>query len=993
MPSRVTNLPGSIVIAPGSTLAGTWSRKARDHPHLPAGIADVANDLRAMNAHGGVPATIEAARSAGKDPSLLVYGRTYVLRLFPSPKRNGYVIASIDPLRLADHHRLARGCLQLRSTTWETALEPRRIPAGGSAYWKRILGEWADREHGTAGQREMPGLTVRQGAFLDTLDQLIDADEKITTESSTSARPFPYRDVKPTGERRHGTHPVYEFRLAGQAPELGAFVQVRGEPGQRGQVTRTADRSATIRFDQPVDWDRIPRQGQLEETASTVVYRKQREAIGLLRSRQARNPSLLPVMVDYQVARIHPAADEPTEDLDNDQLDAFRKAVNVEDMLLVLGPPGTGKTRTISQIARACAFGVDGKREPGRVLITSHTHRAVDNVLARLPRDLLAIRVGNDGKVTADGQPYLLERQAADLRGTIINETSRALAAYGDIGIAQQWASELADRADTLSAVSAEDAQALAALQGARRAAGGAAQIRMDALSTEYSHRERALARSVGRAERLTGRAARTRERAGWPLIGPVFGKLARLWERRLARRQEDAGRLHAAQERTRGELAVAERELDAVTRDQPAVRAARAAADETARRRDECRAAALTAAHACRDVISRVDTPPPILGNENLEITERELSGFQSWLTQRLPALVARAKLLTDWHAEASGATEQLYPELIRYADVVAATCIGAASRPELSDIDFDLAIVDEAGQIGAANVLVPLVRARRGVLVGDQQQLPPYLDAAVAAWGKGVGDPAVRDLLAKSALERLVGKLPEASVVMLTWQRRMPSAIADFISAAFYDGKLRTAVSRQHRDLLFSSPMAFVDTARLPAAQRHEKSGRDREQWGQPGYTNPAEADLLTELAAFYQRQGAEWAVIVPYRAQAAAITAALTPLVGDAELVRLNVGTVDSFQGGERDVILYGFTRSNPGRNVGFLDELRRANVAFTRARHQLVLVGDMDTLAMARDERFGELARSLRDYLAEHGDVRQYRDIHDRLAASGTPAGDR
>jgi superfamily I DNA and/or RNA helicase len=217
-----------------------------------------------------------------------------------------------------------------------------------------------------------------------------------------------------------------------------------------------------------------------------------------------------------------------------------------------------------------------------------------------------------------------------------------------------------------------------------------------------------------------------------------------------------------------------------------------------------------------------------------------------------------------------------------------------------------------------------------------------------------------------------------------MLTTQRRMPAAIAEFISAAFYQEKLRTGVTREHRDPLFSRPMAFVDTARLPEAQRYEKSATEREQWGQRGYINPAEADLLTELAAAHHRRGSEWAVIVPYKAQVARITTALIRLVGDAALIGLNVGTVDSFQGGERDVILYGFTRSNPGGNVGFLDELRRANVAFTRARRQLVLVGDMHTLTQARDKRFRDLACSLRAYLAEHGDIRQYREVREQMA---------
>jgi hypothetical protein len=980
MSQRTVSLPGPIYLVPGRNLGPSWDRKRHDHPHLPANLGQVQADLSAMQAEGGVPATIEAPNGPGKDHSLLIHGRTYVLRLFLLRQRDGYRIASINPLLLTHHHRLARGCMLLRPAGWVPAFELRQIPPGASGHWPLIMAAWAECARDP--DVPPPDLTSNQAAFLDTLGRMIDADEQINREAA-SARAFAYREVKPTAEQRRATYPVYEFQIVGQGPEPETFVQVRGEPEQRGQVTRATAGAVTIRFDQPVGWDRIPRQGQLEEAFNGVVYRKQREAVDLLRTGQARNSHLLAVLTDYRTTPIRPAADNPTEDLDEDQLTAFRKAIGVEDMLLILGPPGTGKTRTISQIAQACALGA-AMRDAGKVLVTSHTNRAVDNVLARLPGGLLPIRVGNDGKVTKEGQPYLLESQAADLRTRILNDTARALSAYEDLGTAREWAGELTGRLGELTTLTGEEARARCGLDAARRAVGSPAQARVDTLTAEQVRRAQALDRLARRATGLTRRTAWARARTGWPLIGAGFGLLERRWTRRLTATGQAVGRLRADQEHARSELAGAERELDAATRDQPAVRTARAQVDQAVRRRGAARTAALAAARACHDIVRRVDTPPPLTADGEPDAAEQDLAAFHTWLTRRLPVLTARATLLTDWHRDASGETDQLYPELIRYAGVVAATCIGAASRPELADVEFDLAIVDEAGQIGVANVLVPLVRARRAVLVGDHQQLPPYLDSAVEAWGAGIGDPVITDLLAKSALELLVDQVDPASVVMLTIQRRMPAAIAEFISAAFYQGKLRTGVTREHRDPLFSRPMAFVDTVRLPEAQRYEKSATAREQWGQRGYINPAEADLLTELAAAHHRGGSEWAVIVPYRAQVAKITDALTRLVGDAGLIGLNVGTVDSFQGGERDVILYGFTRSNPGGQVGFLDELRRANVAFTRARRQLVLVGDMQTLTQARDKRFRDLARSLRGYLAEHGDIRQYREVREQLA---------
>jgi superfamily I DNA and/or RNA helicase len=125
------------------------------------------------------------------------------------------------------------------------------------------------------------------------------------------------------------------------------------------------------------------------------------------------------------------------------------------------------------------------------------------------------------------------------------------------------------------------------------------------------------------------------------------------------------------------------------------------------------------------------------------------------------------------------------------------------------------------------------------------------------------------------------------------------------------------------------------------------------------------------------------ADWAVIVPYRAQADLIGELLADLIGDGGRTSDNVGTVDSFQGGERDLIVYGFTRSNDNGEIGFLRELRRINVAITRARQQLVLVGDTATLLRARDRGFAELMRTLVAYLRQAGDLRQSRDVEASL----------
>ncbi|MBB4909169.1 DEAD/DEAH box helicase [Actinophytocola algeriensis] len=967
---RFVRLIGSVTIVVSAESQAHLHRKRVDHPTLPGSFAQV---LRELNERpDGVPVVVDHPGRLG-DRSLLVHGSTWAMRLYPTREfkgtRRGYTVASIDPLRLRDHHRLAEGYLSVRPLSWEQVPTIRDLGPHTDAQYERLLHEWQTPARGRPVSRpESHRLPPAHTAFLDTVDQVIDANERITTATARAQRPFPYRAVKPVGERRHGTHSVYEFVLTAGRPEDDAFVQIRGEREQRGQVTRAVRGAVTVRFDRPIDWDRIAKVGELELTPSTVVFRKQREAVTTLRDGKSRNPAALDVLVDHRTQRSDPAPDRPTIDLDQSQVRAFGSALGVPDLMVILGPPGTGKTRVISQIANAAAVG--GPHRPAqRVLITSHTNRAVDNVLQRLPGHLVVVRVGSEGSVTDEGRPYLLETQARELRTRIIETVGATIGGLGDLEIADQWASELGERTGVLTAAMTAVAQARQRLDGVRRAGGGAAQVELDRIATAWRRRAARLSRVNRSLHRAAARAGKA-------------GLLSGFWQGRRTRLLSRAQQLHSEQNAANVALAAAERHLEEVTRDLPAVREAGAHLAAATAHLGQVQDSALTAAHCARAAVGNQQAPPPVRDGSTPEETHSDLTALLAWLAHWLPLLGRRARLLAEWHAEVSSATGQLSPELVRYADVIAATAIGTASRPELSEMDFGLVIVDEAGQIGTADVLVPLVRARRAVLVGDHQQLPPYLDSEVEVWGKGIDDPAVRGLLSHSALELLVDGLPQANVVPLTEQRRMPLVIARFISDTFYEGLLETAVARDHTDQLFTSAFAFVDTARLPAGTQHEQPVRGEDR-GLRGYRNPAEARLLVKLAAHYDQLGQDWAVIVPYRAQIKEITNALIDLIGQADKVRLNVGSVDSFQGGERDVILYGFTRSNAAGNVGFLAELRRANVAFTRAKRQLVLVGDLGTLTTARDQPFRELSRALRDYVARWGDIRQYEEIDAKL----------
>lgn len=965
------NLVSPVVLVPSGNLADRLRRLRRDHPQLPTGLNDLLSDLAARP--DGVPAVVEPPRPGYTGDSLVLVTATYVARLRRSGRDDAYTVVWIGPLKLQDHRRLGQGFLLLRAR-WMGAHELRAVPPGSSTQWEQVEAHWRRLLADLGARNQAPGLSPAHNRLLDLVDQVIDLKYQQAMREA-SAPGYPYRSVEPAGERRYSGAPVYLFQVVGdRVPRRKESVQLHGEPDQRGHVIRVDGNQVTIRFDNPVSWDRLGRQGELEAVTGNAISARQRAAVDRLRTGRAANPMLLPVLVDHRTGPLVPVTALPSEALDEDQLEAFRKALAVPDVLLVLGPPGTGKTRTISQIAHAHAQ----RPDHGPVLVTSHTNRAVDNVLGKLPATLVVIRVGSESRVDAEGRPYLLETLATELRGEILSTTQTVLSGYAGLPVAEQWAAELGRCLSALGQAGAAVDRAWADLTSIRRVHGGAAQAELDQIVSWLREQEGQAARRHELLGKLQRREARARARPPWWRLIGWDRWPARSRARKADRYRAELARLVESATGLRARAAEAAATLDAVTRQVPAVQAAQARVTEALRHRHGFQGAALHAATAVRRAIGPAAVLPPAPGPDDATQVLRELSGWHAGLARLIPVLHARARLLREWREEAAGDSDQLYPELIRYADVIGATCIGAATSRDIAGTEFDLAIVDESGQIDTATLLVPLVRAKRAVLVGDHRQLPPVVDSDIRAQ-----DEAVRELVTTSTLEMLVDRLPPSNVVSLTQQRRMPRIIADFVSDAFYGGALKTMVERAHHDVLFAQPLAFVDTSELPERQRWETAAQPKGPRGSGGYVNDAEAHLLVRLATFYHRRGEEWALIVPYTAQIALISRLLGEEITDTDIIDTNVGTVDSFQGGERDVILYGFTRSNGQGSVGFLDELRRANVAFTRAKHQLVLVGDLETLTNTREPGFRTLARSLRDRVAAEGDLRGYHEVLARI----------
>ena len=281
-----------------------------------------------------------------------------------------------------------------------------------------------------------------------------------------------------------------------------------------------------------------------------------------------------------------------------------------------------------------------------------------------------------------------------------------------------------------------------------------------------------------------------------------------------------------------------------------------------------------------------------------------------------------------------------QIDAALFDEARVVACTLVGAAHRV-LTNHHFTTLFIDEAAQALEAACWIAIGKADRVILAGDHQQLPPTIKCVEAERG-GLG---------RTLMQKIAERWPE-TVSLLTIQYRMHEAIMRFSSDWFYQGALQAAPEVSHRGILqWDSPISWIDTSELEMTEELNPETQSR--------INRPEAELLiTQLKAYVEKitkerileERIDFGIISPYKAQVYYLRSLVKRDAFFKPLRSLiTIHTVDGFQGQERDVILISLVRANAEGKIGFLNDLRRMNVAMTRARMKLIILGDATTLS--------------------------------------------
>ena len=338
---------------------------------------------------------------------------------------------------------------------------------------------------------------------------------------------------------------------------------------------------------------------------------------------------------------------------------------------------------------------------------------------------------------------------------------------------------------------------------------------------------------------------------------------------------------------------------------------------------------------------------------NKLLKLSVEEIEGR---INQLIDPNAPDAKMLqrlisiqAEWFDQ-FGRNEKFNAPLIKRSQVVAGTCIGIPR--DIQDIEFDLCIVDEASKATATEVLVPIARSHRWILVGDPKQLPPFRDEVSRDSDFLEKYELTQEDIRETLFDRMLRTLPDGCCKMLTIQHRMVAPIGNLISECFYEGKLKSARTDVDKDLtkVLPQPVCWLTTTKLPNCGEQSASS---------SFNNACEVQVIVQFLKQLNQMAVETekkysvAVLTGYAAQLKLLNRHLDSEVNNWQALTVECNTVDAFQGREADIAVYSVTRSNQEGKVGFLRDAERLNVALSRGKVGLVIVGDHYFCRTSRD----------------------------------------
>lgn len=616
---------------------------------------------------------------------------------------------------------------------------------------------------------------------------------------------------------------------------------------------------------------RLPQSGKLlvDVAGTKRTLDRQQRGLEVMTARRSVNRDLRELLEEPAKITIPDGECVPlsfdNEDIDVPKQNAIRAVLQNTPLVLVPGPPGTGKTRFIAFLIKA--FKEHHKR--GTVLLAAQTHVAVDNaleVLAKNAPGIRILRISNTGDVPDSSKRFLFDRQMEGWKTLVEKESDQWIRAWAEqnevdadnilLGVALK---ELATLKDHLTPARAE-------------------------LNAAVRDRQ-----TIARSDLISG--ADQEDLAAAAL-----------------REQQARDRF----DRLKFDIATLETRIP------------------TLRYGDE----------SCREVST----------NELHELADAFIGNSTSDANIK-SALALRTKWLAVF-----GIKPLFNAALCERSDVVAGTCIGFAGLQETETVEYDLCIIDEASKATALEALVPMVRAKQWVLVGDSRQLPPFRES-----GSDI-QPVLQernldvDSLSESLFPMLESTLPADCIHPLSINYRMNQPIGTLISNCFYSGDLNAGTRAPESEIVreFGASILWISTS----SYSDRKESPSRTSW-----VNHREksviVDQLRKLNDIAEGRSMTVLVISSYMAQVVACRDEINANRTTLSNLTISCETIDAVQGKEADAVVYSLTRTPPTR---FVDDKHRVNVALSRGCELLVVVGDDE--AIRECESCDQLSKLLR-----------------------------
>lgn len=821
--------------------------------------------------------------------------------------------------------------------------------------------------------------------YLQTVTAYAKAEQDMEQEKADATRPITYysrKSVKHSGDKRKRY--LYEFvcedydtdayTTGSEVFVALSFGEMRGRIAETGEL-QDASRIMVVSFKDQFSEAALPASGgiirkaanQCQKLVRDFVVEKFRngEVNSMYMLKAFNNPDAIDTEPFDDTIDTEPIIDEIREKrsplLNDMQQKAIEAGIKSKDLALVLGPPGTGKTTIIVEWA------LYYMRQRKRVLISSKNNKAVDNAFDRIAdymdkypefKDLVIARVGNAEKVQANVVPYMLENQHQKMQDKILANSdkwhriiSSTLALIDNATSVIEEEKESFERAFSLKEQLADyyakikEQLNIAASLGAEIAA---EEIRV----------AKQLADLAKAKEDFAAKAIYLQEDARKNLLARLFHMRETRWVRKEYTRLESYVRNFRLVDNSPalvGLYNTAIAELIALLGNGDFVRVK----TEYANLEEY-----LTSKP---DITITTDLPFDNI-TYKFSTNKSELEAFDAAVVTLEDKTKQIRTVLSDWHTNVSEKDNTVLTNLLAsHLSVVGATCIGINTNRDVQDLDFDVAIIDEAGQIQIHDAIVPMSRATRTLMLGDHKQIPPSVDRELLEHCDNEGIDT--SLLKKSFFEYLFEQkgLPDRNKVLLNTQFRMPEEVADIISTWFYNKKYKTTGKKKKGVMplllpeVFKSPLVIIDTSDQSDDVRREVTEYDRESNKKSRY-NPCEARIIAKvlqkidiLSPECKVKLGDIGVISALKRQKEEIQFVVRkefPHLSRSNIEAM-IATLDSFQGQEREIIIYSCTRSNDRNEIGFLNELRRLNVALSRCKSQIVIIGDFDFLTTCTD----------------------------------------